>query len=61
VLLAAAALQFSTRDPRVSSTIDGMSEPGRVEETVRLAVWDIPGDFWDRILPLARAGSGELG
>ncbi|TAP41849.1 aldo/keto reductase [Arthrobacter sp. S39] len=61
VPLAAAALQFSTRDPRVSSTIVGMSEPGRVEETVRLAEWDIPEDFWTRILPLAAAGTGELG
>lgn len=61
VPLAAAALQFSTRDPRVSSTIVGMSEPGRVEETVKLAEWDIPEDFWDQILPLAAAGTGELG
>lgn len=59
--LAAAALQFSTRDPRVSSTIMGMSEPHHVEETVRLAEWDIPEDFWTRILPLAAAGTGELG
>ena len=59
--LAAAALQFSTRDPRVSSTIVGMSEPGRIEETVRLAEWEIPEDFWTRILPLAAAGTGELG
>ncbi|MCU1518514.1 MAG: oxidoreductase, aldo/keto reductase family [Pseudarthrobacter sp.] len=61
VPLAAAALQFSTRDPRVSSTIVGMSEPGRVEETVRLAEWAIPEDFWARILPIAAAGTGELG
>ncbi len=40
VPLAAAALQFSTRDPRVSSTIVGMSAPGRVDENVRLAEWD---------------------
>jgi D-threo-aldose 1-dehydrogenase len=61
VPLAAAALQFSTRDPRVSSTIVGMSEPGRVEETLQLAGTDIPADFWDRILPIAAAGTGELG
>jgi len=61
VPLAAAALQFSTRDPRVSSTIVGMSAPGRVEETVRLAEWYIPEDFWTRILPIAAAGTGELG
>ncbi len=61
VPLAAAALQFSTRDPRISSTIVGMSEPARVEETLQLAGLDIPDDFWDRILPLTAAGTGELG
>jgi D-threo-aldose 1-dehydrogenase len=61
VPLAAAALQFSTRDPRISSTIVGMSEPARVEETLQLAGLDIPDDFWDRILPITAAGTGELG
>ncbi|KNH13526.1 oxidoreductase [Arthrobacter sp. ZBG10] len=61
VPLAAAALQFSTRDPRVTSTIVGMSEPDRVAEAVDLAGWDIPAEFWDRILPLTAAGTGELG
>ncbi|WP_437773598.1 aldo/keto reductase [Arthrobacter sp. KNU40] len=61
VPLAAAALQFSTRDPRVSSTIVGMSEPSRVEKTVQLAEWDIPEEFWNQVLPLAAAGTGELG
>ncbi|MDQ0632347.1 D-threo-aldose 1-dehydrogenase [Arthrobacter pascens] len=59
--LAAAALQFSTRDPRVSSTIVGMSEPDRVDQTVRLAEWEIPDDVWSQLLPLAAAGTGELG
>jgi D-threo-aldose 1-dehydrogenase len=61
VPLAAAALQFSTRDLRVSSTIVGMSEPGRVDQTARLAEWEIPDELWSRILPLAAAGTGELG
>jgi len=61
VPLAAAALQFSTRDPRVSSTIVGMSEPGRVDQTARLAEWEIPDELWSRVLPLAEAGTGELG
>lgn len=60
VPLAAAALQFSTRDPRVASTIVGMSDPGRVDQTVELAEWDIPAELWDGLLPLAHAGSGEL-
>ena len=61
VPLAAAALQFSTRDPRVTSTIVGMTEPGQVGQTARLAEWDIPEEFWSLLLPLAAAGTGELG
>jgi D-threo-aldose 1-dehydrogenase len=56
VPLAAAALQFSTRDERVASTIVGMSEPGRVEHTIRLNEWPIPDELWQKLLPLAAAG-----
>src|ERR1051326_5974632 len=41
VPLAAAALQFSLRDPRVHSTIIGMSKPERVAETAALATHPI--------------------
>jgi len=60
VPLAAAALRFSTRDPRITSTIVGMAEPGRVAEAARLAQWSIPEDFWERMLPLASAGNAGL-
>jgi D-threo-aldose 1-dehydrogenase len=53
VPLAAAALQFSTRDPRIASTIVGISRPERVDETVRLASWAIPQQLWDVLEPLA--------
>jgi D-threo-aldose 1-dehydrogenase len=53
VPLAAAALQFSTRDPRITSTIAGISRPERVDETVRLAHWEIPQRLWDVLGPLA--------
>jgi D-threo-aldose 1-dehydrogenase len=53
VPLAAAALQFSTRDPRIASTIVGISRPERVDETVRLASWQIPQQLWDVLEPLA--------
>lgn len=56
VPLAAAALQFSLRDPRVTSTIAGMSEPKRVAQTVELAGFDIPDGLWDDLLPIARLG-----
>ena len=44
--LAAAALQFSMRDPRVISTIVGMSRPERVEQTLELAAHPIPDELW---------------
>ncbi|WP_382308314.1 aldo/keto reductase [Herbiconiux sp. UC225_62] len=60
VPLAAAALQFSTRDPRVTSTIVGMSEPSRIEQTVELAAWDIPDELWQELEPLARVGRNGI-
>ncbi|MEO3853816.1 aldo/keto reductase [Acrocarpospora sp. B8E8] len=53
VPLGAAALQFSMRDPRITSTIVGVSRPERVEETARLATWEIPAGLWDVLQPLA--------
>lgn len=46
VPMAAVALQFSLRDPRIHSTIVGMSKPERLEQTVQLAQWAIPEDLW---------------
>lgn len=53
VPLAAAALQFSLRDPRVTSTIVGISRPERIAETLELATSDIPQSLWDKLEPLA--------
>jgi len=60
VPLAAAALQFSTRDERVTSTIVGMSEPRRVAQTVDLLEFAIPDELWDVLLPLARVGRNGI-
>jgi D-threo-aldose 1-dehydrogenase len=49
VPLAAAALQFSTRDSRIASTIVGVSEPERVEQTVSLASIEVPRGLWRRL------------
>ncbi len=49
VPLPAAALQFSMRDPRVTSTIVGVTRPERIPETERLAAWPIPEDVWKRV------------
>jgi len=56
VPLAAAALQFSLRDTRVTSTIVGMSSPERVEQTLRLAEWPIQEGLWAELLELAAPG-----
>jgi D-threo-aldose 1-dehydrogenase len=49
VPLAAAALQFSLRDPRISSTIVGITRPERLAETAALARFHIPHDLWSDI------------
>jgi D-threo-aldose 1-dehydrogenase len=49
VPLAAAALQFSMRDPRVASTIVGMSRPERVAQTLDLAAFPIPENLWEAL------------
>jgi D-threo-aldose 1-dehydrogenase len=46
VPLAAAALQFSMRDPRVSSTVVGLSTAERVAQTVEYAELPIPEPLW---------------
>jgi D-threo-aldose 1-dehydrogenase len=49
VPLGAAALQFSLRDPRVVSTIVGISRPERVRQTLELASRPIPDELWARL------------
>lgn len=51
VPLAAAALQFSLRDPRIASTIVGITRPERVEQTLELAKLPIPESLWHEIDP----------
>ena len=51
VPVAAAALQFSLRDPRIVSTVAGVSRPERVEKLVELARHPIPGELWDELTP----------
>lgn len=48
----AAALQFSMRDPRIASTICGVSRPERVQETLDWAQWPISAAAWDELLSL---------
>jgi D-threo-aldose 1-dehydrogenase len=53
VPLAAAALQFSLLDPRVSSTIVGMTHPERIAQTVALANVAIPDELWPELEAVA--------
>jgi D-threo-aldose 1-dehydrogenase len=46
VPLAAAALQFSLHDQRITSTIVGMSRPERLKETLTLAQYPLPTEIW---------------
>ncbi|WP_063784399.1 aldo/keto reductase, partial [Streptomyces sp. SBT349] len=54
---AAAAIQFSTRDPRIASTVIGVTRPERVAETVRLARLPIPEELWPTLEGLAAPAS----
>jgi D-threo-aldose 1-dehydrogenase len=55
VPLAAAALQFSLRDPRVTSTVVGVSEPSRIAEITTLMAALIPDGLWAELDALAVA------
>jgi D-threo-aldose 1-dehydrogenase len=57
VPLAAVALQFSLRDPRIVSTIVGMSKPERLAETLALARTPIPDELWQDVT--AQRGGGS--
>lgn len=49
VPLAAAALQFSLRDPRITNTIVGMSSAARIQSTIDLAAVEIPDAVWEEL------------
>jgi D-threo-aldose 1-dehydrogenase len=56
--LGTAALQFSLRDPRVASTIVGVSRPERVRQTLDACRTPLPEDFWaeaEALVPPAHA------
>jgi len=50
VPFAAAALQFSTRDPRIASTIVGMRTVGDLEASIALDQVEIPKELWAALL-----------
>ena len=52
VPLGAAALQFSMKDPRISSTIVGITKKSRIDQIVEWSNFEIPEDAWTEILSL---------
>lgn len=52
VPLPAMAMQFSMRDPRITSTIVGMSRPERIQQTINFATVQIPVALWDEVAAL---------
>lgn len=52
IAVGAAALQFSMNDPRITSTIVGVSKPERVTETLDWAAADIPAALWQELAAL---------
>ncbi|MGO9657913.1 MAG: aldo/keto reductase [Acidimicrobiales bacterium] len=53
VSLAVAALQFSMRDPRVASTVVGVTRPERVDQAIEMASYDVPEALWVEMAPMA--------
>lgn len=49
VPLAAAALQFSLRDPRVASTVVGVNSPAQLERTTALTAHPVPDELWAQL------------
>ena len=58
--LATAAIRFSTRDPRVSSTIVGISKVPRIESTLAAAAVELPEQFWAELEALVPSAEDWL-
>ena len=54
--IGAAALQFSLRDERITSTICGVTRPERIAQTLEWAHWPIGDDVWEALgeIPFAK-------
>src|SRR3712207_2244425 len=53
VPLAAAALQFSLREPRITSTVVGVTTADQVDDLLRNAQLQVPDTLWAELEPLA--------
>lgn len=50
--IGAAALQFSMKDSRISSTLCGVSSPESIEKNLLWSQTKIPNEFWEEVLAL---------
>lgn len=58
VPLGAAALQFSLREERITSTVVGVTRPERIHQTLQWASFPIPDDVWMEILANSGTAAG---
>lgn len=58
---AAAAVQFSVRDPRIASTVVGVSNPSRIQQSVDAVTLDIPDALFDEIDRIAATLPAGIG
>jgi D-threo-aldose 1-dehydrogenase len=61
VALAAAALRFSTRDPRIASTIVGVTRPEHVDDALAHAAAAVPEALWAELEAVVPPRSAWLG
>lgn len=61
VPLGALALQYSTRDPRIASTLVGVSAPERVDQVIAFDRVEIPGELWTRAAAVLELESTPVG
>lgn len=61
VPLRVAALHFSLRDPRIHSTIVGMTRPERVQQAIEDALTPVPDALWVELDTLIRAYNAAHG
>jgi D-threo-aldose 1-dehydrogenase len=47
--LLAVNLQYSLREPRVTSTLVGCAAPGQIEEDVAACFEPLPGGIWEEL------------
>jgi D-threo-aldose 1-dehydrogenase len=55
ISLRVAALHFSLRDPRIHSTIVGMTRPEHVQQAVEDAMAPVPDALWEELAPMIAA------